>query len=166
MTKMAEFDLCGRERLLESVTRNELAKLWENVLTDFQSKPSSEDHALLVEKIDEICDPCHKIAGGVQEHTNGGKIAIASCLNDVSDNTLLVITLEKRTLWSHFSQARDNAWCTSVGFKAATTATATQASIKSDGHVPPFSSIIASTAIQGIMGTDASTNTRSSHQDS
>jgi transcriptional regulator of met regulon len=65
MTKMAEFDLCGRERLLESIMRNELAKLWENILTDFQSNPSPQDDDLWVEKIDEICDPCTKIASGV-----------------------------------------------------------------------------------------------------
>ena len=45
------------------------------------------------------------------------------------------------------------------------TATTTQASIKLDSHVSPFTSTIARTAVQGTISNDAGTDTRCYKQD-
>ena len=56
LTKLAEIDPRQGEWLLESIALDALAKLWENVLADLQTGPSTQYDELWVEKINEICD--------------------------------------------------------------------------------------------------------------
>src|SRR5947207_11053401 len=56
LTKLAEIDPRQGEWLLESIALDELVKLWENVLADLQTGPSTQEYELWVEKINEICD--------------------------------------------------------------------------------------------------------------
>ena len=95
MTKLAEIDSRSAERLLESVTLDELAKLWENVLADLQTGPSTQDNELWVEKINEICDTRTKIVGCVFEHLGCSRIPTPGGINNGSESGLLVVTLEK-----------------------------------------------------------------------
>jgi hypothetical protein len=78
---------------------------------------------------------------------------------------VLVVALQKPTLWLDFSQSFDNARRSSVGFKAAVTATAAQAPIKFHTGVSPFSSTIDRTPVERTMSHNASTDTRSYKQD-
>ena len=56
LTKLAETNPRSGERLFESITLDESAKLWQNGLADLQTGPSTQHDELWAEKINEICD--------------------------------------------------------------------------------------------------------------
>ena len=165
LTELAETDARNGEWLPESIALNELAKLWENVLADLQTGPSSQKDELWVEKVNEIGDTSPEIVGGVFEQPGCNGFPLPGGINNSSENAVLIVALEKLTLWLHFSQSFDHARRSSVGFQAAVTATAAQTPIKFQTGVSPFSSTIARTPVEGTMSDDPGTDTRSYKHD-
>ena len=95
LTKLAEIDPRQGEWLLESIALDELAKLWENVLADLQTGPSTQEDELRVEKINEICDTRTEVVCCVFEHLGCSKVPASGGINNGSERALLVVTLEK-----------------------------------------------------------------------
>src|SRR5439155_25761978 len=106
-----------------------------------------------------ICDTHSEIVGGDFEHLSCSKVPVPGCINNGSERALLIVLMEKWTLWRYCSQACDNAWCSGIGFKTSMTATAAQASIKLESHVSPLSSTITRTTVERTISNDTGTNT-------
>ena len=94
LTKLAEIDPRQGEWLLESIALDALAKLWENVLTNLQTGPSTQEDELWVEKINEIGDTRTEVVGGVFEHLSCSKVPVPGCINNGSERALLVLAME------------------------------------------------------------------------
>lgn len=95
MPKLTEIDLCKGERLFESIALDTLAKLWENVLAELQTGPSTQEDELRVEKVNEIGDTYSEVVDGVFEYLGCSRFPTSSGINNGSERALLVVAMEK-----------------------------------------------------------------------
>lgn len=95
LTKLAEIDPRQGEWLLESIALDALAKLWENVLTNLQTGPSTQEDELRVEKVNEIGDTHTEVVDGVFEYLGCSRFPTSGGINNGSERALLVVAMEK-----------------------------------------------------------------------
>jgi hypothetical protein len=70
--------------LLEGIALDEFVKLWENVLADLQTGPTTQKDELWVEKVNEIGDTRTQIVGRVFEQSGCSRFPLPGGINNGS----------------------------------------------------------------------------------